>query len=131
MTRRCAPFLVGILAAATACPGCGLLLNGRSQRITITSSPPGATIIVPTDGGTDGASPHTLRLARNRDHLIIAEKTGFETKSAYISSGIEPLSIALDILLTGGLGLLLDWPLGAIYRLEPNQIHIALPEKTE
>lgn len=131
MTKGLVVFLVGTLAATIVCPGCGLLINGRSQRVTITSSPPGATIILPTIGGAVGTTPHTLRLARDQDHLIILEKQGFEAKSAYVSSRAELISIIIDILFTGELGLLVDWPLGAVYALEPSCVHIVLSEHTQ
>ncbi len=131
MIGRRAAFLVGILAVALACPGCGLLFNGRRQRVVITSSPSGATVTIPSAGGAVASTPHVLRLARNQDHLIIVEKEGFETKSVYVSSETEPVSIILDIFLTGGLGLLLDGPLGAIYELEPNRFHVTLPENAK
>ena len=128
MGERSKALLIGVLVFAMACPGCGLLINGRKQKITINSDPADAKISIPS-AGLQATTPAMLQLARKDDHMVIIEKEGYEKKTVILTSEIEPLALILDILLWGGLGLLVDWPLGAMHELSPDKVYVDLKKK--
>lgn len=68
-----------VISALVACTmlasGCATLVSRPSQRVPITSVPPGAVIIA--DGKNLGLSPLTLQLSRKRPHVIEIRKDGF------------------------------------------------------
>jgi len=57
------------LASALLSPGCATLTRSRTQRIPVTSTPPGATVIV--NGQRQGATPLTLRPVRKEKGQVI------------------------------------------------------------
>ena len=72
------PFLrAGALAAALATANCATLyVNGTTQRIEVTSTPPGAEVFL--DGEPVGTTPAEVVVSRrNRDRVIHIEKEGF------------------------------------------------------
>lgn len=111
--------------AVVACSGCGLLINGRRQKVVINTDPPGATITI-ASAGIVQTTPCVVKLKRHDDYTIMAQKPGYENASAMITSDLEPLSIVLDIIFWGGLALLVDYPLGANHELTPSNVFIPL-----
>jgi hypothetical protein len=54
---------------------CARILTGTSQKIPVTSNPPGAKIIV--DGKDSGYAPLNLKLKKTKSHIIRIEKQGY------------------------------------------------------
>jgi hypothetical protein len=76
-------------------PGCGLIKYGKAQRIPVTSAPPGANLFL--DGKMIGTLPLTLRLKRNKDHVLRIEKEGCNASIIEIVRARRPDSAAVIV----------------------------------
>lgn len=121
--------ILTILMAATVMlfAGCiGVITKGGSQPVTINSSPEGAVIMV--DGVDSGETPLVLELDRAESHTVTVTMAGYEEESFRIARKTDGGVILLDVLLTGGIGLLIDMGSGAMYNLEPDRIDAEMSE---
>ncbi|SVD68174.1 uncharacterized protein METZ01_LOCUS421028, partial [marine metagenome] len=57
-----------ICLLAIVCTGCGFILQGREQTVTITTKPTGANIKIPDT--LEGKTPVTIDLDRTVPHLL-------------------------------------------------------------
>jgi hypothetical protein len=64
-----------VLALTTASAGCASIVNGTKQKVSFSSDPPGASVIV--DGTEMGTTPTEVELARDRKHSVRIEKAGY------------------------------------------------------
>jgi len=76
--------------------GCTKNLLGPTQSIPVTSSPPGAKIVI--DGTEKGATPLSLNLARNKGHVIRIEKEGYNPLTIHVGRTASAM-IGLDYLM--------------------------------
>ena len=118
----------GVLALVLLCSGCGTLIHGTKQEVTIETEPTGASITIPGSHVRGLTSPAVVRLARGRGHLVIVRKLGYQTKGVYIYSEVEPLALVLDVF-SGGVGILVDLWTGGMYELRPDEVFVALTEE--
>lgn len=65
---------IALLAAALLLQGCGTIMKGTTQKIPVTSTPPGAKVFV--DGELAGTAPVMLRLKKRSTALIRVESPG-------------------------------------------------------
>jgi len=119
--------LVGLLAALTFASGCGLLINGQTQKVTINTSPQGAEFQI-VGAGYQGVTPYVATLKRNQDYQVLFTMEGYEPAQAFITSEMEPLSLVLDVVVFWP-ALIVDIPLGAAYELDPKNVFVQLREK--
>jgi len=85
-----------ILVAATFLfSSCATLFSGTHQRITVDSSPPGATVIM--DGQDRGVTPVTFKAKRDATTATVGkkairlEKDGYQTEGYYLSTHMNGL----------------------------------------
>ncbi|HEY6137377.1 MAG TPA: hypothetical protein VI670_06395 [Thermoanaerobaculia bacterium] len=107
------PLLAALAAlAALLTVGCGTLVHGSTQQISVTSTPPGATARATCNDGSsvEATTPGTLLLRRNAEGCAITVgKSGYEsqtvaltrTKSGAVFGG--NVGAALPSMLAGGL----------------------------
>ena len=68
---------VAAVLAGLAAAGCATMANGTTQRIRVTSDPPGASVFL--DGRPVGTTPTQITAnRRNREPVIGIEKEGFQ-----------------------------------------------------
>ena len=113
-----------VLITGFLCSGCGLLINGREQKVLIDSAPQGARIVIPS-AGIEAVTPASVSLPRNEDHAVFVKMKGFSPAKAYITSKLEPVSLILDIVIFFP-ALVVDIPMGGTYKLEPDNLYINL-----
>jgi hypothetical protein len=94
-----------VLSLALACQGCATVMNGSRQAVPVTSSPPGASILV--DGKLVGHTPLHLRLKRDQSLTIRIESDGYNPAEIRVTSG--GISSGLPILLDVAAGGVLGW----------------------
>lgn len=105
--------------------GCiGILVNGSTEEITFNSSPAGAEVTI--DSGFAGVTPLAVELARGESHQAMISLVGFEDESFNIRKSASGGIIISDILLTGGIGLIIDLATGGLYNLNPTDITASL-----
>jgi formylglycine-generating enzyme required for sulfatase activity len=85
--------------------------------LTVTTSPPDATVTV--NGETRGSSPVTLTLALGRDHKMTVHKAGFETATRTVSgSGDGPRTLHIDLGAQYGIVFISTRPAGATLAID-------------
>src|SRR5206468_10329251 len=67
-----------LTAVALALAGCGSLGGGSSDRLSITSTPPGADVTAST--GESCLTPCTMALGRGADFTVVISKRGFKSE---------------------------------------------------
>ncbi len=110
--------------------GCATIMCGTKQRIEVSSSPSGAQVSIKMLNGLTlftGTTPTTCRLPRRRDYLVTIQMEGYRDAEFYVSREFNGWVIGNVIFVRaffiGGLVDLLD---GAIWKLEPDDIHVEL-----
>lgn len=115
--------LAGVLLAAAALTGCGVLLNGGKATTQLSSTPAGAEVFV--DGNRVGVAPLMYELKKNVDHKITFKLAGHREETCEISKAINPGIVVLDVL--GGLApVVIDAATGSWYKLDKNFCQVTL-----
>jgi hypothetical protein len=106
-------------AASVIADGCATIVNDSTQRVEIVSDPPGATTKV---GGIPiGTTPTSIDLKRGEPHSVTIEKDGYATAKQSIAQGTSGW-IAVNILIGGLTGLIVDYSTGAAHTLKPDSV---------
>ncbi len=118
------------LAAASSlvlATGCATIMQGSTQRVSIGSTPAGASITV--DGQPMGTTPAMVRLKRKDSHVLRLDLEGyapFEMPLQRKASGW----IAGNIIFGGLIGIVIDASTGSMYRLSPGTVDATLATRT-
>jgi hypothetical protein len=99
MTALTAAKLGAVGALACLQLGCGLILQGPSQRVRVSSQPQGANIEAQTRHGMrGGTAPLEVAVSRRRPHIAVvrANKEGYRSACRIIRTMSAPLLVALD-----------------------------------
>ncbi|MCZ7627552.1 MAG: PEGA domain-containing protein [Candidatus Methylomirabilis sp.] len=71
--------LAALLFALVALAGCASIVSGRTQEVSFTSNPEGATVTV--NGRIIGKTPLTANLQREKGQSLAFSKEGYKTLS--------------------------------------------------
>jgi hypothetical protein len=83
--------------AALLTVGCGTLVHGSAQQISVSSTPPGATARATCNDGSavEATTPGTLLLRRNAEGCsITVSKAGYESQSVALTRGKSASMVA-------------------------------------
>jgi len=105
--------------------GCGTIMHGTSQRIGISSSPSGATVIVDRTNNM-GRTPVFVDLERLDTHIIRIEMPNYAPLEMTITRKISTWAWG-NIIFGMGVGLAIDAISGGLYKLDPERIHSVFP----
>ena len=105
--------------------GCGVVLNGSTQLISIRSTPPGSTVDIE---GETYTTPAEAELERNQNYIVTISKEGYETRQVRIRKKVDVGVVVLDFLFLFG-GLAVDYVVGSLYDLYPDRINVTLTSK--
>jgi hypothetical protein len=99
---------------------CATIMNGTRQAVSISSNPPGATVII--NGIRSGKTPIFRRLPRKDDQFIRLELEGF---LPYEELLIKETSgwVWGNIIFGGLIGLAIDMASGGMYKLNPDFVY--------
>lgn len=110
-----------LVALLTAGSGCATVLHGTTQRLTVTSNPPGATAVVLPQNVTL-TTPSAITLERKKVYTVVFEAPGYERTTVYVNRQMS--DAANGNALVGGLvGLETDFQNGAAFVLTPDPVH--------
>jgi len=109
--------VVGGLAA------CATIMQGTTQTVGISSSPPGARVTV--DAVQMGVTPLMTKLTRKDNHIVRLELEGYEPFAMTLTRGLSGW-VAGNIVFGGLIGLAIDAISGAMYKLTPDQVSATL-----
>ena len=114
---------IGCLLSLMFC-GCGTLVHGGQQKITIQSEPGGAMVRTEV---SSARTPGVLELSRRTDHTLIISKEGFQPCEVEINRRTSPWLWGNIILLPFAVvGVITDYYTGGYYELEPSQVTVQL-----
>jgi hypothetical protein len=102
---------------------CGLIVNGKFQKVNFYSSPIGAEVIV--DGTNRGKSPILVDLARSSSHNVQIKLEGFQPFDLVLERKVSGW-VWGNILFGGIIGLIVDASTGGMYKLTPEQVEASL-----
>ncbi|MBI5471343.1 MAG: PEGA domain-containing protein [Ignavibacteriae bacterium] len=105
--------------------GCGTIIHGTMQDITINSTPANAALWV--DGVEMGKTPATVNLRRKDEHQIRVVKEGYRDLEVKVESNTNGALFG-NILFGGLIGCIVDLSNGAAYSLSPDEITINLAQ---
>lgn len=107
--------------------GCGTIIHGGGQDVSVTSDPSGATVEI--DGTEVGDTPVTRSLDRGSQHTVAISMDGFQTEQVTIQKSVDGW-VAGNIVFGGLIGLAVDAATGGMYKLSPTQVQQTLDEET-
>jgi hypothetical protein len=113
------------VACAFACGlvGCGTIVNGSSQTLTVATTPAGA--MARFDNGMEFTTPSSVKLERKNDYVVTISKPGYQTQVVPINSVLSGWLLG-NVLFGGIIGGGIDAATGAAYTLTPEKINITL-----
>lgn len=94
--------------------GCGTIIHGGSQDVSIASEPSGATVEI--DGTEVGDTPVTQSLDRGSQHTVEIGMDGYEAEQVIIENNVSGW-VAGNIVFGGLIGLAVDAATGGMYKL--------------
>lgn len=114
-----------ILLLAFIITGCCSIMNSTTQKIAVSSNPPGA--LVTLNGQQKGSTPITLELKRKVNHKITIQTDGYQPYEI-ITTRSPSFWVLGDLLFTLPL-VAIDAIDGAVYTIEPTIIQVQLLKK--
>jgi hypothetical protein len=103
--------------------GCATVISGTAQVMHVTCNPPDA--MVTADGIERGVTPTQFALSRDRDHVVAIDMPGYKHCEIPIRRTVNGWFFG-NLVIGGGVGMIVDAVDGAIYALDPNRINAAL-----
>jgi hypothetical protein len=101
--RQAAGLLAPVLAIAFFFPGCATVTRSSRQTVPVTSSPPGARVLV--NGVQAGVTPLDLRLPRaEKIQVIRIESPGYNPLEVRVRRGLSTPHAMANVLLGGIIG---------------------------
>src|SRR5205085_4482 len=99
--------LAALVLCAVSGTGCATIATGGggSQTVTVTSTPPGASVLV--DGQPQGVTPATVSLSRKSEHTVELAAAGYEPARLTVTKKLNPWLIG-NLLLGGLIGVVVD-----------------------
>jgi len=116
--RNRATSLVAVIFLGMVWGGCGLILNGKRQRIQIESVPPGAQVLV--NGRLAGVTPLAAEFPRDEAHGVTLVLPGHVPYEISLEKRASGWFIANLVWFPYGLiGMIVDAAVGGMYSLHP------------
>jgi hypothetical protein len=110
--------------------GCGTILHGPRQLVTVQSAPTGASVHV-SPGSDTGSTPLTLNLERKRQYVIALTSPGYTSATVELRPGVGIGTAFADGFFTGMIGLVVDAINGSLYGLNPESPNVTLTRAGE
>jgi len=115
------------IVAIALCPfiliGCATIVSGRTQKVSISSNPSGAKVIV---NGMEQKSPCMVILDRSiPSYTIVIEKEGYQPITYELTRGVNGWVFG-NIILGGVIGVMIDVVSGSVYAFYPNNVSVNL-----
>lgn len=127
---------MGLLVAVALClVGCGSIMSGTKQSISIDSDPKGATVTIGEEMTMNGkkvmaishiagVTPLTVSVPR-KDGMIEISKEGYRTQQVELKRTMNPWFLG-NVVLTSLLSSMIDTSTGALYEYKPGEYMISL-----
>ena len=119
-------FLGVILAIAVFGYGCGTIVYGTRQNVSIGSNPSGAAATI---GDIKVKTPATVSLSREKDYVVTVESEGYERGQAIINREFNGWATILGNILWLLPGVVVDLWAGGAWTLKPEAVNVSLDKK--
>tara|TARA_R110001599_G_C12245066_1_gene659088 strand:- start:782 stop:1504 length:723 start_codon:yes stop_codon:yes gene_type:complete len=114
------------LALCVACSGCATVVGGSEQSVTITSDPPGASLVI-TPGNIIATTPTKVELDRSYDYVVTFDTPGYEKLSVRLNRSIsDSAHVNSYFPFVGFVGLATDALTDAEFTLVPDPLRVSL-----
>ncbi len=117
-----------VLLPLLVLPACATLVNGSSQNVTVSTTPPGASCTLDRIGARLGAitpTPGSVRVDKSKNDLTVTcSKEGFQTATVTHSPHFSGATFG-NIIAGGVIGVVVDASTGANYTY-PDNVEVAL-----
>ena len=114
--------LIVVCASLALAGGCCTIMDGKTQTVSISSTPPGANAVV---GGQTFITPGEVTLARNKSYTVTFTKEGYQSATLGIKKTVNPWIFG-NILIGGIPGIVVDLITGSATQLTPASLHAYL-----
>jgi len=121
MKRSLVLLVMVLLVVSVFSTGCCSIMSGSTQRVTISSDPPGAT--VKADDGTTIVTPGALTLVRKHEHTLVAEMPGHEPQQQKLVKKLNNWIWLNPIIDFGIFSIPIDFMTGSADELNPKEVH--------
>ena len=115
--------IVVAIAFSVVTIGCATIMNGTTQSMGISSTPPGAKVSI--NNSEKGVTPLVTNLSRKDNHTILIQLAGYEKYSATFTRRTSGW-VWGDLVFGGLIGLAIDAISGGMYKLTPEQVQATL-----
>ena len=106
--------------------GCATIMHGTSQTVEVRSAPHGANVTV--DGRDVGMTPLKTEFKRGVPHTVQISKDGY-LQETVVTTTRGNSTIALNAIIGGGVGAVIDLASGAATHVTPEAITVDLVEE--
>ena len=103
--------------------GCGTIVHGTRQDISINSKPTGAKASV---ADLTITTPSSVSLSRDKDYVVTVEKEGYQPKQAQITRSFNGGTTILGNILWLLPGVVVDLVAGGAWTLNPEAVDVEL-----
>ena len=114
--------VIFLAIAATALAGCSTIVEGRSQRLSVNTNPPGASCNLTRHGenlGKIDPTPGSITVEKTKyDIMVECSKEGYQASSYVNHSDVAGATVG-NILIGGGIGWAIDSATGSDNKYEP------------
>lgn len=125
-----------MLIASLGLSGCAFVMTGKTEKVTLESTPSEAAFKITNRAGTvveEGVTPSKLALKKGRgyfkgeEYTLEIQKEGYKTERVIIDSAPNGWYLFGNFFIGGLLGYIVVDPLtGAMFKLDPNKINAQL-----
>lgn len=119
---------VSFLGIVLLTNGCALLMEGPQQKIKIHCEPnQGVTVL--SNGKPVELKNGEITLDKKRDtHFVTFSKAGYHQSTISFNREVNPFWPVADLIWGPGFPVawLIDWQFGAVYRIDPRDLHVVL-----
>ena len=115
--------IIVAVASMTMLSSCATMFTGTTQKVTITSNPPAADVII--NGVTRGVTPLELSIKKEiKGQPIELKKGGYESKTFMPTTTFN--STAILNIFTGLVGFAVDYATGSLMKYDPTTYDLTL-----
>lgn len=105
--------------------GCGSIVHGRTQAITVSSDPSGATVYY--EGAPRGETPTTIEVSRRPSRVLLTlKKPGYEEAELEIANGVSMWALLGNFVFGGIPGWVIDAATGSFGAYHQDSYKVAL-----
>ena len=121
---------IAIPVVAVLLTGCASMLRGTTESVKFDSSPKGADVYT-SNGLECKSTPCEIEVPRNSQFVASIEKEECKSDNVRVSNGVSRFEeirpyIVANVVLTWGVGLLVDTFTGAMKEVRPNPVIVVL-----